>query len=167
MPGAGMQQMVTFQPATSASCPAIYQLHVTAIGNKTASSGTFCYILTLITAVLLIIPLFFMSCKWWQKLIYPKYEVNPELYHSVVRFIRRQESCVSLSLKVCDNGFDASKARILAEGLQGTRVVTFAFVNMAGLFNYAGSEADDFQENAAMIKQLPITVIMMWGTLRG
>jgi hypothetical protein len=124
-----------------------------------------CYWLTLITGFIFIFPLFCMDCTWWQKLVYPKYEVSLELYHSLIRFIRNCHSCRLLNLKVCDNAFNNEKARILFDGLQGTQLTAFAFENVAGNFNYAGSESDDFMVNAGLLRQLPMTVTMKWGDM--
>jgi hypothetical protein len=162
----GLQPMITFQPSQPISqVPLVTQLHVTTVGNKTEPTGSACFWLTLISGMFLIFPLCFMCCTWWLKLVYPKYEVNPELYHSLVRFIRSSHGCRFLNLKVCDNAFNNEKARILFDGLQGTQLTAFAFENVAGNFNYAGSESDDFMVNAGLLRQLPMTVTMKWGEM--
>ena len=73
---------------------------------------------------------------WYRKLIFPKYEVNEELYRAVGRFCKRSPNCSIINLTVCDNGFNGEKANILYDGLIGSTVGAFNFVNMALECNY-------------------------------
>lgn len=89
------------------------KVDITAIGNKISAYNCLVYTLTYVLSGCLIIPLFFMSCMWWKKIVYPKYELNIEFYRSIGRYLRSNPLCIELAINVCDNAFDGSKARVL------------------------------------------------------
>lgn len=140
------------------------KVDITVVGNKTSSYNSVCYFLTICLASIIIIPLCFMCCMWYKKIIYPKYEVNIEFYRAIGRFLRNN-TVTSLTLNVCDNAFNANKARALYESLEGTPLQQFTFSNMALACNYEDSEADDFVMNMSAIKNLGKTTTMTWGDM--
>ena len=57
----------------------IHTVDITVVGNTAETGNSACYCLTCLF-VCLIFPIFFMCCDWWKRIVYPKYEVNPETY---------------------------------------------------------------------------------------
>ena len=71
-----------------------------------------------------------------------------------------------VNLTVADNAFDSEKASILYDGLIGSRIGTFNFVNLALCCNYRNNEADNFMSNVACLKDLgQIKTSLTWGEL--
>jgi len=67
---------------------------------------------------------------------------------------------------VADNAFNAEKASILYDGLIGSQVGAFNFINMALDCNYKQSEADNFMTNVACLKDLGQTkTSLTWGEM--
>jgi hypothetical protein len=158
--------MISFQPVPPISeAPVVEQLYVTVVGERIESTGWACFWLTIISGMFFIFPFFFMCCSWWQKKVFPKYEISSNFYLSLTRFARSSPNCRYLNIKVCDNAFTSDKARALFNGLQGSRLTAFSFTNVAGNFNYANNESDEFMTNANLLKQLPMTVTAKWGEM--
>ena len=67
---------------------------------------------TIVCGSLIIIPLFFMCCGWWKKIVYPAYEVSNNTYQALQKVLC-SPNIVSVSLNVNDNRFNAQKASIL------------------------------------------------------
>ena len=128
-------QPTQFQPTWTVS-NGVTHLNMTAVGQKVQERNSLCQILTMCLGVCFIFPLFFTCCMWWKNIVYPKYEVSEELYRAVSRFCRRSPHCTVINLTVADNGFNMEKARLLHEGLAGSTVQTFNFINMAIACNY-------------------------------
>jgi hypothetical protein len=101
---------------------------------------------------------------WWKKIVMPRYEVNPEVYHSVGRLISSAGSTITnLTLEVVDNAFNAEKANILFEAISRSRLIGFTFRNKALGCNYNQSEFDDFSNNMAPLKSLTnVTSDCIW-----
>lgn len=59
---------------------------------------------------LLLFPLFFMCCQWWKKLVYPRYELNPEVFNSLAKMVRCAPDLKLLTLTIADSSFDHFKA---------------------------------------------------------
>ena len=88
------------------------------------------------------------------------------MYRAVGRFCKRSPNCSVINLTVCDNGFNAEKVNILYDGLIGSRVGSFNFINMALDCNYKESEADNFMINVACLKDLGQTkTTLTWGDM--
>lgn len=51
----------------------ITQLNLLIVGGKTKTSNQCCYTMTVMAGSCLIIPLFFMCCGWWKRIVYPAY----------------------------------------------------------------------------------------------
>lgn len=146
--------------------PPITEANLTIIGNKTSPASTCCEILTIILAALLIFPFFFMCCKWWKKITYAKYEVNPEAYRAISRLVRQAPELKTINLVVVDNAFDHGKAGILYDMLSTSLLTSFTFKNLALDIDYSGREVTDFKNNMQPIKSLPLTSIMSWGDIQ-
>lgn len=52
------------------------KVDIMAVGNKTKSYNSTCYTFTFLLGGCCILPLLFMCCMWWKKIVYPKYELN-------------------------------------------------------------------------------------------
>lgn len=101
-----------------------------------------------------------MCCKWWKKLTYAKYEVNPEAYRALARFVRQAHDLKSLNLVVVDNAFDHGKAGLLYDMLATSLLSSFTFRNLALDVDYSGRETTDFRNNMQPIKSLPLTSVI-------
>lgn len=77
------------------------------VGNKTNQANDCCYILTILFAICLIFPFFFMCCDWWKKMVYQLYEVNVETYRSIANFLNYAPSVTKVTLEVVDNAFNS------------------------------------------------------------
>ena len=157
------QQMMVPPPVPVTTQNHFPKIDITVIGNKTSAYNACCYCFTMFFASLLIFPLCFMCCMWWKKIVYPKYEVNIEFYRAVGRFLRSTNTVTHLTLNICDNAFDAAKARALYESLEGTSLQQFTLSNKALACNYQSDEADSFLQNVTPIKGLNMTANMTWG----
>lgn len=69
-----MMQPMQMSPVPN---PTVNQLNITVVGAKTNTFGTCCYTMTVVSGSFCILPLFFMCCPWWKKIVYPQYEINP------------------------------------------------------------------------------------------
>jgi hypothetical protein len=125
-----MQQQMQTQTYTG-----INQLNVVTVGDKLAGNVA-CLFLTMVCAVFLIFPIFFMCCDWWRKVVYPLYSVRLDFYRGLGTFLRRVPSCQTLRVTVCDNNFNAEKGRLLYEALMGSQVKSFTLVNLASSLNW-------------------------------
>ena len=87
------------------------------------------------------------------------------LSHGKSRFCRKSPHCTTINFTVADNGFNSEKARLLHEGLSGSNVNSFTFVNMALACNYREDEADSFIQNVSPMKELRSTTSFTWGEM--
>lgn len=109
----------------------VQQISITLIGNKVQASNNCCYMITLLCGSFILLPLLFMCCMWWKKIVYPLYELTPAAYQSVIDLIRIFPSATNLTLSVTDNAFGAEKTRMLCDALRNSRITTFSFTNRA------------------------------------
>lgn len=72
-----------------------------------------------------------MCCMWWKKIVYPKYQINPETYRALARFVRQASDLKTLNLTVVDNSFGPEKASIIYDILSTSLLTIFSFKNMA------------------------------------
>jgi hypothetical protein len=106
------------------------------VGNKTHQGNDCCYMLTIMFAVCLIFPFFFMCCDWWKKIVNQLYEVNIETYRSLANFLQNAPSITKVTLEVVDNAFNAEKAQVLHQALMGRGLTEFNFINTAEAIDY-------------------------------
>lgn len=62
--------------------------------------------------------------------------MNPEIYRSIGNFLNSAPTVNNLTLEVVDNAFNAEKAMILRQCLEGRSMVGFTFINHAVAINY-------------------------------
>ena len=79
----------------------VNQLNIISVGEKDPGNSL-CYSLTVFFTCL-ILPLFFMCCNWWKRIVYPKYCISAEFYRAVGQFVRNNAACTTVKLTVCDN----------------------------------------------------------------
>ena len=48
-----------------------------------------------------------MCCNWWKKMVAPLYEISPETYNNLGRFIVNHPYIKTVSLKIVDNNFNS------------------------------------------------------------
>jgi hypothetical protein len=80
---------------------------LTIVGSKTKVSNNCCFLLTMITGTFCIIPLFFLCCMWWKKIVYPEYVLADQVYRNLGRIVNRDSGVINLTLTVVDNAFNA------------------------------------------------------------
>lgn len=125
-----MQQNMMNMMAPNASAP-IQQANITLAGTKTKTGNVCCLVTTFFLGGCLIIPLTFMCCMWWKKIVNPFYELTIEAYRDIGQFIERNPTINNLNLVVVDNAFNAEKARVLYDILSRGQITGFTFVNLA------------------------------------
>lgn len=109
----------------------IQQANITLVGTKSKAVNNWCHVLTIMSGLILIFPLFFMCCMWWKKIVYPTYDLTMDAYQSLANFLARAQNVTSLNLTVVDNSFGSQKARILHDILTRSRIKGFTFNNRA------------------------------------
>ena len=166
-----MMPMQVFPPAPvapAANLPPgqLVEIRINVVGSKTESTSNCCYTLTILLGIFLIIPLFFMCCDWWKRIVHPKYVVNLQFYVLLGNFLRKNPTTRMLNLTIGDSAFDREKAQLLCQSLNGSRVDALTFKNSTSPTNYKSSEFDDFQTNVQPIKALPICSTISWGKMK-
>lgn len=139
------------------------QANLTIVGAKTKAGSQCCIISTIMAGACCIFPLCFMCCAWWKQIAYPLYELSADAYRAIGEFVQKNPTLNNLNLSVADNAFNAEKARILLDILSRGQITGFNFVNMALACNGKFNELDDFRNNVAPIKSLPIGTSLTWG----
>lgn len=123
-----------------------------------------CYLTTLITGSFIIIPLFFMCCGWWKKIVFPAFEINFNVYESLAQVIKSAPNLKSMSITVIDNCFDTAKSKCLYDAISMSRLNGLSFINLATQVNYNSNEYNNFADNMRPIKALPNLVSdIRWG----
>lgn len=141
----------------------VTHLNVTTVGPKTQERNVGLQILR-IMFICLIFPICLPCFMCWNSKVYPKWEVNEELYRAIGRFIRRSPYCTVVNLTVADNAFNNEKAMILYDGLIGSTLTTFTFTNIALACDGKNQEATNFIQNVAQLKDMgSITASFTWG----
>lgn len=140
----------------------LQQANISIAGIKTKGTNQCCIVSTIAIGGWCIVPLFFMCCDWWKKIVHPTYEISVETYNDIGRFISKNSTMNNLTLRVADNAFNAEKANILAEVIKRSNLTGFTFVNIAVPFNHLQNEAADFINNMAPIKSLGIATSLTW-----
>jgi hypothetical protein len=126
-----MMQQEMLEGGSGGSEALVQQASITLVGNKTKPSNTCCFSVTILLGAFFIIPLCFMCCMWWKKIVYPTYEVSIEAYQALADLIQRLPNLSQLNLTVVDSAFNAEKARMLHEALSRTRITGLNFTNRA------------------------------------
>ena len=122
-----------------------------------------CSLTTLIIGSILIIPLFFMCCSWWQKIVNAAFTVPLSTYQKIESLFANQ-SIRSFSLTVCDSTLDKTKANYFYGMLSRSSIKGFTLTNIAPPNNFQSNEWSDFKENFKPIKSLPIMSEIKWYT---
>ena len=138
----------------------VSQLNVISVGEKNSGSPV-CSCLTILF-LCLIFPIFFVCCNWWKKIVFPKYNLNAELYRAVGQFVRNNITCTIVRLIVCDSQFNSEKVHLLRDVLMGTQIQSLTVVNIAKAINYDDNEVDNFTNNVQPIKELPFKTAFVW-----
>lgn len=141
----------------------VRDINVTIMGTQVKEYNVCCMIITIVFGSILIFPLCFMCCGWWQRLVYPAFEVEEHAYRSLEKLFS-STNLNSVTITVVDNAFNRSKANIIYEMLSRSCAKAFIFNNSAGPYNYNESEYDDFKSNVSPIKSLSISANMRWYT---
>lgn len=94
-----------------------------------------CYICTIIWAGILIFPIFFLCCDWWQKFVYPAFDIPIATYYSLQR-IFSSYSLQTMTLTVVDNRFGADKCQAIYDMLSRSQIKGFTFMNNTGRYDY-------------------------------
>lgn len=76
-----------------------------------------------------------MCCGWWKKIVNPGFSVPLSTYQKLEALIL-SPSIKSMSLVVCDNTFDKTKADCLYNMLSKSTLRGFSFTNIASPNNF-------------------------------
>jgi hypothetical protein len=85
----------------------ISQANLTIVGTKMKGGNTCCFLLTILLGSFCIIPLFFLCCMWWKKIVYPEYTLADQAYRNLGHIVNRSTGVINLTLTVVDNAFNA------------------------------------------------------------
>ena len=129
--GPAPQLQTRMETLTNSELQTTRDANITLIGTQVQGMGTCCFVCTIIWGSILIIPLFFMCCDWWQRMVYPAYDV-PLVGYTCINSLFRFRAVQHLSLSVIDNTFDATKAGALYSVIQNSGLRSFSFVNSCG-----------------------------------
>lgn len=61
----------------------IFNAKINITGNQIQEMNQSCLIATIVGGSLIILPIFFMCCGWWKKIVYPAYDVPLSTYQSL------------------------------------------------------------------------------------
>jgi len=68
---------------TNPQASLIQNAQIVITGNQIHEMNTSCMLATIIIGSFIFIPLFFMCCGWWKKIVYPAFEVPFSTYQSL------------------------------------------------------------------------------------
>ena len=140
----------------------IVDANITITGLQLQPMNNYSRICTITWGSIIILPLFFMVCNWWQKCTYPLYEIQEEVYVTLGRLIRGGYMS-NLTLTIADSCFDSLKAQILYDSLYVSGLRGFTLNNVAYPLDYRHKERSDFEANTAFLKMIPnLTADIRW-----
>lgn len=86
-----------------------------------------------------------MLCKWWDRKVYPAYEIPTETYQSLGEYLLEGKQLKNIVISIADNNFTKQKGEILSFYLKKmTNVATFHLSNSAVMFDWKNDEFKKF-----------------------
>lgn len=135
----------------------IVDANLTITGMEIKPYSCWGYICTIIWGSILIFPIFFICCAWWQRCVYPAYDIPYSVYESLGKLFRGG-SLRNVTLNITDNTFDQAKAQLLYNFISSSKISGFTLINSAGPYNFKGNEYSNFLANMQPIKNLPLVM---------
>lgn len=112
------------------------EISIHCTGDEVKKYNKCCMIATACCGGILVLPLAFMFCNWWKKIVYPAFEI-PDSTYTNLRPLLSSPKLETISISIVDNSLSKNKINLLYEVLLKARSVkSFSFVNGAGMYDY-------------------------------